>query len=200
MTASNEAGNAVRREALDLKAGITMKYPQFQRPRCAIVLSMFLLWVPGSATANSASSQSDTHAGTNPVPELPTVTVTAPKPPEAEQLAGDSVHKFIAAHGRPAVVTGQLARWHDGICAATSGLTPGFNSFVSARIDAVAAIVGAPHQELGHCKANIQIIFTAEPEKVIEMFVKQGPVLLGFHYPRETQNWQRLVIPFRAGT
>jgi hypothetical protein len=196
MSASNEPENAAQREALDLKAGITVKYSHFRGPRRAIARSMFLLWALGSA--NRGFSQSEGSANTNPLPELPSVTVTAPKPPAPEQLAGDSVHKFIAAHSRPAVITGQLARWHVGICPTTSGLTPGFNSFVSARIEAIAAIVGAPHQELGHCRANIQIFFTAEPEKAIDTFAKRGPVLLGFHYPRETQKQATFSHPIQG--
>jgi len=118
---------------------------------------------------------------------VPTITVTAPKPPDPEQLAGDSVPKFIAAHARPAVVTGQLARWREGVCPETSGLGPAFNSFVSARIDAVAAAVGAPHKDPGHCKSNVRILFTSEPKQVIEEIVKRDPALLGFHYAQQTQ-------------
>jgi hypothetical protein len=135
---------------------------------------------------SAAQSQSNTEA--NPVAEIPTVTVTAPKPPDPEQLAGDSVSKFIAAHARPAQITGQLARWREGVCPVTSGLTPGFNAFVSARIEAVAAIVGAPHSGTGNCKHNIQIIFTTEPEKLIDaVSKKRGSALLGYHYSRDTQ-------------
>jgi hypothetical protein len=142
--------------------------------------------VPGSAS--TASALSNVNVAVNPAPEIPTVTVTAPKPPDPEQLAGDSVPKFIAAHARPAAVTGQLARWHEGICPVSSGLSPGFNAFVSARIEAISAIVGAPHREIGHCKHNIQIIFTTEPEKLIdEVSKKRGSALLGYHYSRDTQ-------------
>jgi hypothetical protein len=119
-----------------------------------------------------------------PVPE---VTVMAPRPPDPEQLAGDSVPKFIAAHGRPAKVTGQLARWRDAVCPSTSGLTPAFNSFVSARIAAVAAIVGAPHNYLDHCQANIRIVFTTEPQKLIDAVSKKNSVLLGYHYSRDAK-------------
>ena len=126
------------------------------------------------------------HAFTDPV-EIPTVTVTAPKPPDPEQLAGDSVPKFIAAHARPATVTGQLARWREGICPETSGLSPAFSAFVSARIQAVAVAVGAPHKDSGHCKANVRVLFTNEPKQVIEELVKRDPALLGFHYAQQTQ-------------
>jgi hypothetical protein len=123
----------------------------------------------------------------NTSPQLPAVTVTAPRPPTKEELAGDSVSKFIAAHGTHAVVTGQLARWREGICPVTSGLSPGFNAFVSARLLAVAAAVGAPSAE-GRCRHNVQIIFTTDPQRILDEVVKHRPFLLGFHYSRQTQN------------
>jgi hypothetical protein len=141
-----------------------------------LALAIFGLGSVGSIAGAADSS--------SPVPE---VTVTAPRPPDPEQLAGDSVPKFIAAHGRPAKVTGQLARWRDAVCPSTFGLTPAFNSFVSARIAAVAAIVGAPNKDLEHCKANIKIVFTTEPQKLIDAVSKKALVLLGYHYSRDAQ-------------
>jgi hypothetical protein len=140
----------------------------------------------GHARAFAEGTPTPNTAG-NPVPEIPTVTVTAPKPPDPDQLAGDSVPKFIAAHARPSVVTAQLARWREGICPETSGLSPGFNFFVSARIQAVAIVVGAPHKDPGHCKANVRVLFTSEPKQVIEELVKRDPALLGFHYAQQTR-------------
>ncbi len=122
----------------------------------------------------------------NAAPQLPAVTVTAPRPPTQQELAGDSVSKFIAAHGANAVVTGQLARWREGICPVTSGLSPGFNAFVSARILAVAAAVGAP-SAVDRCRHNVQILFTTDPQKILDEVAQHRPALLGFQYSRQTQ-------------
>ena len=149
------------------------------------VAAVVVLCVAGSA--GRVLAQAGLTAPGNPAPEVPTVTVTAPKPPAPEQLAGESVPHFIASHARPAVVTGQLARWREGICTETLGLSPGFNAFVSARIEAVAVVVGAPHKDPGHCKTNVKILFTSEPKPVIAELVKRDPALLGFHYARQTQ-------------
>jgi hypothetical protein len=155
------------------------------RSRFFAMGATFVLCVAGSA--GPALAQSKSSAAGNTDLEIPTVTVTAPKPPDPEQLVGDSVPRFIAAHGRPTVVTGQLARWRASICPETLGLSPGFNSFVSARIGAVAAVVGAPHGEQGHCKVNVRILFTSEPKQVIGEIVKRDPAFLGFHYAQQTQ-------------
>jgi hypothetical protein len=125
-----------------------------------VLLAGVVMSVVGIATAR-----------TSPQPPLPEVTVTAPRPPTPEELAGDAVYDFVRVHAVPATVTGQLARWgigrDSGICPLTQGLSPAFNDFVSARILAVAASVGAPVRG-GRCsKYNVLIVFTTNPEKVL---------------------------------
>lgn len=145
-------------------------------------------WTLRIAVSLSSIASSGSPAQTEAAPaEIPTLTVVAPKPPDLEQLAGDSVPRFIAAHARAAVVTEQLARWREGICPQTSGLSADFNSFVSARIEAIAVVVGAPHKEVGRCKSNVRILFTSEPKPVIDEIIKREPALLGFHYAHNTQ-------------
>ena len=118
--------------------------------------------------------------------------------PTPEQLAGNSVPKFVAAHATPAALSGQLPRWRDGICPETTGLSPGFNSFVSARIKAVAAFVGVPHKDAVHCRANIEIIFTTEPEKTIGTVSKRGSVLLGYHYAQDSEKIASFSHPIQS--
>jgi hypothetical protein len=57
----------------------------------------------------------------------------------------------------PSIAIHQLTRWKIGICPLTLGLSPAFNDFVLARIDAVADAVGAPHQSAAQCKHNVLI-------------------------------------------
>jgi hypothetical protein len=133
-----------------------------------------------------------------PAPPLADVTVTAPKPPEPRELQGDAVPNFITAHARPTVLIGQLPRWRVGICPLTIGLSPGFNAFVSARLRAVAASVGAPVQPEGSCSYNVQVFFTKEPQQVMDELVKRNSALLGFHYPHQTQNAAALTRPIQG--
>jgi hypothetical protein len=133
---------------------------------------------------------------------LPEVTVTAPKPPAPEELTGTAVSDFVKAHAAPAVSTGQLARWgiggDAGICPVTTGLTPAFNDFVSARILAVAASVGAPVQAEPCSLHNVYIIFTTDPDKTLSAMVKRDPRILGFHYQRQTRNLQNMTRPIQG--
>jgi hypothetical protein len=130
-----------------------------------------------------------------PVPE---VTVIAPRPPTPEELSGEAVPKFIASHATPSIVIYQVMRWRHGICPVTDGLSPAFNAFVSARIVAVAAAVGAPHAT-EQCKHNVEILFATEPQQVLDELVKKrGSGVLGFHYPLDTKERAAFRGPVRG--
>jgi hypothetical protein len=131
-------------------------------------------------------------------PILPEVTVTAPRPPDPQQLAGESVPNFIKSHGKPATLSGQLGRWVTEICPRTEGLAPAFNAFVAARIEAIAASVGAPHQWAAECRPNVGIYFTADPQALLDEVVKHAPQLLGFHYPHQVKRLATVNRPVQA--
>lgn len=153
------------------------------------------------AAAISLVSVSAAFAQTNSSSPLPEVTVEAPRQPTAEELAGDAVPDFIRTHAAPAAVSGQLARWgvarDPGICPLTAGLSPSFNEFVSARVLAVAATVGAPIQT-GPCTHNVYIMFATDPQKALADMVKQDSRILGFHYPAQTRDLKRITRPIEG--
>jgi Secretin and TonB N terminus short domain len=123
---------------------------------------------PAAPTPNSA--QPDPVA--NETPEMPGITVTAPRPPTEQELAGDSVHQFVVDHATVHYdyvngVSRDLARWRGGkqsICPRTFGIDSAADSFVTARIRAIAAYVGAPVEADPRCKENVRILFTPDPE------------------------------------
>jgi hypothetical protein len=133
-------------------------------------------------------------------PSIPEVTVTAPRPPTPQELAGTAVPDFVRVHAEPAVLTGQLSRWRIGICPpVTVGLSQRFNDFISARILAVAASVGAPVQAREKCsRRNVYIVFTTEPTKALDALVKQDPRLLGFHYQAQTKDLETISRPIQG--
>jgi hypothetical protein len=140
-------------------------------------------------------------AQTTSSPSLAEVTVVAPRPPTPEELSGNAVPDFIHTHAAPALVSGQLARWgvgrDPGICPLTVGLSPSFNDYVSARVLAVAASVGAPSQT-GRCTHNAYIIFAADPHKALLDMVKQNEKILGFHYPAQTPEVEKFTHPIQG--
>jgi hypothetical protein len=137
----------------------------------------------------------------------PEVAVIAPRPPTAQELAGDSLFRFVVNHGATnysaatnavgfspttGVVGGGLLRWRGGrsetICPATYGLSRGFNDFISARVRAVAAYIGAPVQTDSVCsKPNVQIFFTTQPEVAMKSVLNLGAKSLGVRFPHQME-------------
>lgn len=138
-------------------------------------------------TCRAWSANTNQNAPAGRAPQLPDVTVIAPRPPDPRELVGEAVPNFITLHATPSRVIHQLERWRTGICPVTQGLSPEFNSFVSARIEAVAVAVGAPHQAAEQCTHNVEVLFTTEPQKILDEVVKRNSALLGFHYSHQAK-------------
>jgi len=77
---------------------------------------------------------------------------------------------------------GQLSRWNDRICPVTVGLTPDLDAYVSDRILALAKTVGAPAGELKSCRPNMVVVFSPDPQGLLDKVLKTKPHLLGWHY------------------
>ena len=136
--------------------------------------------------ANSPPPRSDAAAS---APEIPDVTVMAQRPPSDAELAGDSLSQFIVHHGTVHYVntgvTGSLARWRGGkqsICPKTTGLSPESNAFITARLRAVAAYVGAPVDSDPQCKDNVDILFTSRPQEKMDAVIKWATVYFRNRY------------------
>ena len=89
-------------------------------------------------------------------------------------------------------------RWRTGQRLARGGLPRGLNAFISARIRAVAATVGAPQDESPACKSNVQILFTLEPQQVLDAVAKQDSLLLGFHYAQQEKRLATVSRPIQG--
>lgn len=153
------------------------------------------------ADANGAASkmplpepgQPDPRDGSSVAPEIPDVTVIAPRPPTDQELARDSLSQFVAHHATVHYVntgvTGNLARWRGGrpetICPATIGLDSRANAFVTARVRALAENVGAPLVLPGvQCKDNVRLIFTTDPQAVTKSVEEWASSYFVRKYPR----------------
>ena len=161
-----------------------------------IVLAALVITIGWLATARAS-------------PEIPDVTVTAPAPPTDQELAGHSLEDFILHHATVHYVNTStarnLARWRGGrqsICPSTEGLTPEYDAFVTARLRALAAYVGAPVQSDPQCKSNVQILFTNAPQQKMDEVTKwaTGPAfrnrysgggrdLIAFKSDQAIQGW-----------
>ena len=143
--------------------------------------------VTSHAQSNSGAAQA-----------LPNVTVTAPRPPTAQQLAGASVPHFISHHAALSVALGQLTRWRTPICPVVSGLSPGFDEFIATRVRAIAASTGAPVAPDSHCRANIEILFTTQPQAAMDTIAKAYPDMLGMQYHSQMAQLKEVTHPIQG--
>jgi hypothetical protein len=130
--------------------------------------------------------------------QFPDVGVIAPPPPTTQELAPEGLYQFIVHHGSThygaatGAVGGSLLRWRGGraetICPGTTGLDEGYDAFVSARLRAVAAFVGAPVQpDDQKCTPNVQIIFTQDPRSVMAAVQQWGARALRVKFDHQMQ-------------
>jgi len=147
----------------------------FDRENRRIVVAALVTTIGWFATAHAEIGPVHQAGGS----EIGDVSVAAPTPPSEQELAGNSLDEFIMHHATTHYVntstTGNLARWRGGmqsICPLTEGLTPGYDAFVTARLRALAAYVGAPVQSDPQCKTNVQILFTNNPQEKMDSVMK----------------------------
>ncbi len=103
------------------------------------------------------------------------VTVTVIKDGEA------AVGKFVEGMTVPTRVTGKVARWKNGICPIVVGLPPEAAKLLVQKIRTLAAEVGAPVNASDPCPGNIEVIFTAQPQALLDNIRIMHPVLLGYY-------------------
>jgi hypothetical protein len=90
------------------------------------------------------------------------------------------LQKFVQTFAAPTRMTGKLARWDEGVCPIVVGLKPQFTSFIAARVKAVAAQVAAPVNTRAGCRPNIEIVFTAAPQTLLDNIRTRQEALLGY--------------------
>jgi hypothetical protein len=169
-----------------------------------IVLAAFVITIGWVATARAdigALPRAGGSVDAASTPAIPDVAVTAPTPPTDQELAGHGLYEFIVHHATVHYVntgtTGNLARWRGGkqsICPLTTGLNPGYNAFVTARLRALAAYVGAPMQSDPQCKNNVQILFTNNPQEKMDAVINWATVYFRNRYT----GGMRDLIAFRS--
>jgi len=102
-------------------------------------------------------------------------------PATAQPVSDQAIKDFVDSH---AAVThqGKIARWEDPVCPQVNGLPANFTKFITKRVREVAAQVGAPvdPDETG-CKSNIEIVFTASPQDLLDSIRKKQPIYLGYY-------------------
>jgi hypothetical protein len=94
-------------------------------------------------------------------------------------------------------VINQIGRWRTDMCLRVTGLNPAGSAFVLHRVIQIAQSVDAPTRSAGKkCPVNVEIVFTPQPQGLLDHIAKAYPMLLGssrsagdtiFH--RAIQSW-----------
>lgn len=121
-----------------------------------------------------------------------TVTVEAAVP----SSRAAKVASFVAVHTQLSL-SRQLSRWQSPVCPAAIGLPAGFASFISARVRAVAQEIGIPIAAAG-CSANIMIVATPDPQKLLDDVADHRHQLLGVYFLPDEEQVKAVRWPIQA--
>jgi hypothetical protein len=143
------------------------------------------------------SGPAGAQAPANPLPPKTVEPLTVSPAPQLTPKEADALARtFTRALSEPSRI-GQLSRWQVRPCAKAIGLPDEFNAFVAARIEALAAETGAPAAP--DCKTNnILVVFTTEPQKLLDFIARRRNELLGFHYAAQTKRLATFKGPVQA--
>ncbi len=138
----------------------------------AVALSTLLATALAAAAQSTApSSPPDSHP-------LQEVQVTTSK--LDRQTLKRVVIQFVKLHAAASPVIHQLGRWRLDVCPRVTGLNTAASEFVSSRVQEVARSVGAPTPHMGKkCRANVEIVFSSEPQQLLNHIANSYPWLLG---------------------
>jgi hypothetical protein len=112
----------------------------------------------------SAVGGTENVSGGDAASRLPQITVEAQRARLEHQ-----VYAYVGALTHDALPDEALKRWQDPVCPLVAGLPQAEGEFMLSRISAVARNAGVP---LGpeHCRANLYVVVTATPDKLLTMW------------------------------
>jgi hypothetical protein len=148
--------------------------------RTTLILVLVSLTLGGATHAWTASPTSTSRQVTSNTQPLEEVTVVGKTD---LPTINREIHQFVEAHARPSTLIGQIGRWRVKVCPAVTGLQLAFAKFVTDRIENVAGNVGAPTATSAEgCSANIEVIFTGEPQALVDhIAATRSRPLLGYY-------------------
>ncbi|MBL8551650.1 MAG: hypothetical protein JNJ73_16810 [Hyphomonadaceae bacterium] len=108
-----------------------------------------------------------------------------------------TVSRFVERHGTMSRID-QIGRWREPICPRVENLPPAFNRYIANRIKAVARAVDAPASNDENCTPNIRIVFTPEPQALLDRVRADAPHLLGYHFIHRRPALATVTMPVQA--
>ena len=106
---------------------------------------------------------------------------------------------FVQSHATaPNPEIGQIGRWHAPVCVQVVGMVQADQAnLIKARIESVAQAVGLPAARPG-CKANVEIVFSDDPQRTMDDVAKRNEDLLGYYHRRDRDRLKSVSRPIQA--
>ena len=131
----------------------------------------------------------------------PSTTTVAPLTVQAAPASPKVVEKqaksFVQSFAAPTSKLDQIARWRDPICVVVAGLIPDQGAQVKARVEDVVKAVGGRVRQPG-CPANIEIVFTDQPQRLLDNVAAHREEILGYYHRHETKALKMVTRPIQA--
>jgi hypothetical protein len=123
------------------------------------------------------------------------VTVQGAAPPKTVQRQTfDFVQKYAAT---PNPEIEQITRWRDPVCVQVEGLQDAQAALIKARIADVAKSVGLPAAR-SSCGANVEILFTDQPQAMMDAVARRREQLLGYYHRHDHDRLKKVTRPIQA--
>jgi hypothetical protein len=121
------------------------------------------------------------------------VTVTAEKP---DPLV-DKTTQFVRSHV-PENREGQLARFRDKICVRVAGLPATYGAFIEKRVMQVAEAAHARVDRTAGCTANVNVIFSPDPQAQLDDIAKRREILFGYYFVSQLKTLATFSRPIQS--
>lgn len=162
--------------------------------RRAFLLSISALtFAAGAALAQPAATPPA--SSPHPASAVAPVTVEAPASRNVVEMRSYRFVEKNVAIGNPEIA--QVTRWRDPICVQVAGLVPVQNEQIQTRISEVAKAVEL-HVGKAGCRANIEIVFTDQPQAVMDAVYKRREYMLGYYHRHEGVRLKKVARPIQA--
>ena len=124
----------------------------------------------------------------------PVIVQGAAPPKTVQKQTYDFVQKFAAT---PNPEIEQITRWRDPVCVQVLGLPEDQDALIKARIEGVAASLGLPKVREG-CQADVEILFTDQPQAMMDGVAKRREQLLGYYHRHDGVRLKKVTRPVQA--
>jgi hypothetical protein len=162
------------------------------RIACLLTVSALAL-VAAPALAQQASAGQATKIGGS-TAVAPVIVQGAAPPKTVQKQTFDFVQKN-AATNNPEIE--QIGRWKDPVCVQVLGLPEDQNALIKARIQNVATSLGLPPVQEG-CTADVEILFTDQPQAIMDAVAKHREQLLGYYHRHDGVRLKKVNHPVQA--